>query len=635
MMSFIQRQIKQEIAIWRQAALPGITVLSFIILARLAGLLQGIELIALDTLLRFRPDELMDDKVVIIGINEEDIQSIKTYPIPDKEIASLITKIQTYKPIAIGLDIVRDIPVEPGNQELRQVFQKYQNIIAIEKVLPPGEFSAPPTLPPQQAGFSDVIADKDGKYRRYLLWTPNPKDINEDKYSLALQLAQTYLSTHDIDIETGRHDTNTIRFANTELPRILPNSGGYIVKGEEKTKDGGLKILVNFRSGKQPFKFISLNDIKTGKFKPQWLKQKVVIIGITASSVSDYLNTSATINPEIDGHIYGVELHAHVTSQIINAVLNGRQMIKVWSKEWEYLWIIFWGILSIFAGRITQEIWKNLLAVVVMSFCLICIGYLLILSSWWIPTAPSLLVLVINGLGLSAFAFYKYDKEQKSKINERQQAIEHTFTLIHNGPLQSLANILSQARTQNLSNEESVLHLEHLNYEIRAIGEYLRIQALKSNEVLRLGSGLQLDLKRPIHELFYEVYTSTIERQDLEYFNNLNVKVRTFDPIDEKYLSLNNKQELCLFLEEALCNIGKHAQGVKRIESIGKQEQNLYTLTIKDNGCGLTSSSESKGTKQLKNIANNLGGYFKRESVSPKGTVCEISWQLKNNRSRY
>ncbi|BAT54351.1 putative Sensor with Chase2 domain protein [Nostoc sp. NIES-3756] len=634
-MWFTWRQVKQEIFIWRQAALPGITVLGLIIVARFAGLLQGIELMALDTLLRLRPSEQTDDKVVIIGIDEEDINNIGTYPIPDQEIASLIQKIQTYKPTVIGLDIVRNIPVEPGHQELRRVFQQYQNIVAIEKILPPGEFLPPPILPAQQAGFSDVIADEDGNYRRYLLWTSNPKNEDEDKYSLALRLATVYLSAQNIDIETGIHDLNTIRFNKAELPRILPNSGGYIVRDKTKIEDGGLKILVNFRSGEKPFPTISLNKIKKGDFPPQLLANKIVIIGITASSAADFFNTSAINHAKISRQIYGVEFHAHVTSQIINTVLNSRPMLKVWSKEWEYLWIILWGFLPIIVGRVTQDIWKNLLAVILAGFALSYIAYLLILSGWWIPAAPSLLILGINGLGLSAFAFYKYDQEQKSKINERQQTIEHTFTLIHNGPLQSLANILSQARTENLSNEQLVLNLESLNYEIRAIGEYLRIEALSPDESLRLGSGLKIDLKRPIHELFYEVYTSTIERQDLEYFQNINVKVRTFDPIDDRYLSLRSKQELCLFLEEALCNVGKHAQGSKRVESIGKQEHNFYKLTIKDNGCGLNSSSESKGTKQLKNIASNLGGEFTRESAYPKGTVCEITWKLKSNRSNY
>lgn len=619
-------KINQEFKIWRQAALPGIIVIIIIIITRLTGLLQGFEWTALDAFLRLRPAEATDNQVVIVGINEEDIRQIGSYPIPDKEIALLIKKIKSYQPTVIGLDIVRDIAVEPGHKELIEVFQANKNLIGIEKVLPPGEILPPPKLPPLQIGFSDIIADKDGKYRRYLLWTTSPKNPLEDKYSLALRLAQAYLEKQGIEISTGKKDPNTIRFANTEIPRFLANSGGYV--GEN---DSGLKTLVNFRSGSQPFRFISLNDIKTNKFNPDWLRAKIVIIGVTASSIPDFVNTSAIYSSKLPGQIYGVEFHAHAVSQIINAVLNGRQMLKVWHDEWEYLWIVAWGFIPIIIGRVTQAVWQNLLAVVGTACCLISLSYLLILCGWWVPIVPSLFILLINGLGLSAFAFYEHDQAQKTKINERQYTIEHTFNVIHNGPLQTLANTLRQLRTENSPNEQLISQLEKLNYEIRYIGEYLRTEALNPEETLLLGSGLKLELKRPIHELFYEVYTSTIARNDLEYFHNINVKIRTFEPIDDKYLFWETKQKLCLFLEEALCNVGKHAQGVKRIEAIGKHKQGCYTLMIKDNGCGLTSLSENKGTKQLRNIAKKLGGDFKRESLSSKGTVCEITWKLRIN----
>jgi CHASE2 domain-containing sensor protein/two-component sensor histidine kinase len=622
------RRIREELAIWRQAAIPGLTVLIIVIIARLTGLLQGIEWLALDTFLLLRPPEPTDDKVVIISINEADITQVDSYPIPDKNLASLIHKIQTYKPTVIGIDIYRNLPVEPGNKELIQAFQQYNNIIGIAKVLPPGEILPPPQLPPANIGFADIVADRDGKYRRYLLWTPslqNPDNPNEDKYSLAVQLASKYLlSTQGIKLETGKDDPDTMRFQNTEIPRFLPNSGGYV--GENAT---GLKMLVNFRSGRQPFRFISMNDMQNGKVKPEWLRDKIIIIGMTSASASDFLNTSAIISPisKISGQIYGVEFQAHATSQIINAVLHHRPVLKVWSDEWEYLWIVVWGFIPIIIGRLTQDIWKNLLAVVTVVIFLTAISHLLLLSGWWIPSAP-ILILAISGSGLSAFAFYKQYEQTQRKIKLIQYTIEHTFTLIHNGPLQTLANILQQTRTQLLPSEQLTLQLEKLNYEIRAIGEYLTNETLNQHESLRLGSGLKINLNRPVNELLYEVYTSTISRQDLNNFHNINVKVRTFEPIDERYLNLEIKQALCLFLEEALCNIGKHAQGVKRVEAIGKQEHNLYTLMIKDNGCGINSLSENKGLKQLKNIAKNLGGNFKIESLSPKGTLCAVTWKL-------
>ncbi|WP_335125593.1 sensor histidine kinase [Nostoc sp.] len=627
------RRIPAEIKIMLLASLPGTVFLIIVVIARLCGLLQNFELMTLDTFLRLRPLEKTDDKVVIVGIDEKDIRSVKNYPISDRELAKLIKKIQKYKPIAIGLDIVRDLPVEPGHQELVQVFQDYKNIIGIEKILPPDPIFAAPQLPPKQIGFSDIVADKDSQYRRYLLLTPspqNPKNPQQYKYSFGLQLAKAYLSAQNINIENGIIDESTIRFKTTEITPFSSNSGGYV-----NEDDSGLKILINFRNSSKPFNILSLNDIKNDNFNPNLLQDKIVLIGIVATSVPDLVNTSAIATQQISGQIYGVEFHAHACSQIINAVMNGRPLLKVWSDEWEYLWIIVWGCYPIIIFWLTQSLWKNLLAVVVVTFALFGMGYLLILSGWWIPIGASLLTLTVNGLGLSGFAFALYQNNQvfKIKMNERQHTIEYAFTVIHNGPLQTLANVLRQMQAQDWSHDELKSQLEKLNYEIREIGEYLKLETLSQEESLRLGSGLKIDLKSPIHELFYVVYSSTLERCDLEYLKNIKVKIRIFEPVDEKYLSVQNKQELCLFLEEALCNVGKHAKDVKRIEAIGKKDNDSYTLRIQDNGSGLISSLESKGTKQLKNIAKNLGGNFKRETLSPKGTVCEITWKLANTKS--
>ncbi|AVH67386.1 sensor histidine kinase [Nostoc sp. 'Peltigera membranacea cyanobiont' N6] len=628
-----RRIIPAEIKILLLASLPGTVFLIIVVIARLCGLLQNFELMTLDTFLRLRPLEKTDDKVVIVGIDEKDIRSLKNYPISDRELAKLIKKIQNYKPIAIGLDIVRDLSVEPGHKELVQVFQDYKNIIGIEKILPPDPIFAPPQLPPKQIGFSDIVADKDSQYRRYLLLTPSPQNPNNPqqyKYSFGLQLAKAYLSAQNINIENGIIDESTIRFKTTEITPFSSNSGGYV-----NEDDSGLKILINFRNSSKPFNILSLNDIKNDNFNPNLLQDKIVLIGIVATSVPDLVNTSAIATQQISGQIYGVEFHAHACSQIINAVMNGRPLLKVWSDEWEYLWIIVWGCYPIIIFWLTQSLWKNLLAVVVVTFALFGIGYLLILSGWWIPIGASLLTLTVNGLGLSGFAFALYQNNQvfKIKMNERQHTIEYAFTVIHNGPLQTLANVLRQMQAQDWSHDELKSQLEKLNYEIREIGEYLKLETLSQEESLRLGSGLKIDLKSPIHELFYVVYSSTLERCDLEYLKNIKVKIRIFEPVDEKYLSVQNKQELCLFLEEALCNVGKHAKDVKRIEAIGKKDNDSYTLRIQDNGSGLISSLESKGTKQLKNIAKNLGGNFKRETLSPKGTVCEITWKLANTKS--
>lgn len=622
----IWRKISKEVVIWRTGALPGFIVLVIVIIARLNGLLQPLEWLAFDNFLRLRPVESRDDRITIIGIDEEDIESAKTYPIPDGEIAAVIRKIQNYQPRVIGLDIVRNIPIEPGHKQLVDLFQQSQNIIAIEKVLLP-KIAPPPNLPSQQVGFSDAIPDKDGNYRRVLLSTPSLQNIKEYKFSLSLRLAEIYLSRESITLENGIHDPSSMKFGSTtELPRFLPNTGGYV-----GTDAGGVQILLNWRSGRESFRVLSIDDIKTGKFHPEWLRERIVLIGMTAPSVPDYLNTRAVPDLKPYGQIFGVKFHAHACSQIISAVLNERPLLKVWPDNEEYMWIAVWGFIPIIIGRLTQSVLKNLFAVGVTSLSLVGVSYLLLVWGWWIPVAPSLLILGINGVGLSAFAFYQRDRALQFQVAERQRTIDHTFTLIHNGPLQTLANTLRCIQEQDFPKEKLHLQLQNLNYEIREIGDYLKLEALDQEDSLRLGSGLKLDLKLLIHELFYEVYTNTLER-DFPYFQNLKAKSRSFELIDEQYLSLENKQELCQFLEEALCNVGKHAVGVRRIQAIGKEQQGWYILTIKDNGYGISSSKENKGTKQARNLARKLGGHFKRESISPRGTLCELTWPLSTSK---
>jgi CHASE2 domain-containing sensor protein len=129
--SGIWRRIKEEIAIWRVGVLPGIAVLGLVIIARLTGTLQFLEWLALDSFLRLRPSEPVDERIVIVGINEADIRSVGGYPIPDREIATLLRILQTYSPRAIGLDIVRDLPVEPGHAQLVAAFKDIKNLIAV------------------------------------------------------------------------------------------------------------------------------------------------------------------------------------------------------------------------------------------------------------------------------------------------------------------------------------------------------------------------------------------------------------------------------------------------------------------------------------------------------------------------
>ena len=631
MLLSIWSKFKQRITIWSVAVLPGIVALGVIIILRQSGSLQFLELVTLDSFLSARPMEPIDERVVIVGINEKDIQQINHYPISDRETAKLLRTLQKYKPRVIGLDIVRDIPVEPGHTELVAAFKDIKNLVAVEKVLP-FAIKPPPDLPPEQIGFADVLSDNDGKVRRAILGTYRPEGDKEYVFSLPVRLAKTYLEkAKHIELTNGIRDDQAVRFGSTELPRFLSNSGGY-VSGDEF----GVQLLLNYRNNRQSFRTFSLediNDLEAGKGNSDVLRDafrgRIILIGVTAPSVKDFIDTSAIASLQPPGKIYGVEFHAQVVSQIVSAVLDRRPVLKTWSQGWEYVWIFSWGILAIYLGRLTHSPLTNFLYVAVVSFSFVGVTYAFILWGWWIPLAPVLLILLINN-GTVLSRFYQHERLLRSQIKLRQRTIEQTFVQIHNGPLQTLANILRHIQDRDLEQYQLLEELKNLNHEIREVGEHLKLEALEKEESLRLGSGLILDLTLPICDLLYKVYSHTLQRNFL-CFETLKVKAYSFDPIEDRYLSSEQKRDICQFMEEALCNVGKHAQGLTRIDAIGKQNVGWYTLSIKNNGARVSSYPEGRGTKQCLDIARKLGGKFKRQPLQEKGTLCQLTWCLANN----
>ena len=141
-------------ATWQRQLVPGITVIVLVVILRLLGIFQAVEWEALDSFLRWRPAEPTDKRLLIVGINESDIQQVGTYPIPDATLAALITQLQRSEPRAIGLDVYRDFPVEPGHADLVEVLIQSPQVFGIDKITQE-PVAPPPALPPEQVGLNN------------------------------------------------------------------------------------------------------------------------------------------------------------------------------------------------------------------------------------------------------------------------------------------------------------------------------------------------------------------------------------------------------------------------------------------------------------------------------------------------
>ncbi len=258
-----------------------------------------------------------------------------------------------------------------------------------------------------------------------------------------------------------------------------------------------------------------------------------------------------------------------------------------------------------------------------------------------------ILILFYNRLQDMVESLYTERLQYYAQIVERQairqQAMEQAFTQIHNGPLQTLALLLRDVQLEQTPSPQLFQRLNDLNAEIRAVGRSLTDEALQEQQsaavlatretasfeqTLRLGEGTCIDLNRPLHNLLHEVYALTLKR-NLPYFQTIQVKVRNFAPLEQSTLTLEMKRDLCLWLEEALCNVGKHARGTTRIVVTGQHHEGQYVLKVQDNGAGLQ-PGQGQGTKQCNLLAQRLGGQFRRESLPKGGVICELSWLVES-----
>src|SRR6476646_8456797 len=116
-------KLGQKVWEWRGVWIIAPTIAGVAIALRLAGWLQPLEWAALDQYFRWRPKETLDSHLLIVGINEADLKQVKQWPIPDAVLAQLLLKLRSQQPKAIGLDLYRDFPVEPGHKALVKVFE--------------------------------------------------------------------------------------------------------------------------------------------------------------------------------------------------------------------------------------------------------------------------------------------------------------------------------------------------------------------------------------------------------------------------------------------------------------------------------------------------------------------------------
>lgn len=393
-------------------------VAGFVLVLRSTGLLQSLEWAAYDQMFRWRPPEPRDDRILIVGINETDIREFQSWPISDRVLAELLQKLDSYSPRAIGLDLYRDIPVEPGHAELQQVFATTPNLIGIEEV--PIAHNLIGVRPPKvlaelgAVGFNNVAIDSDGKIRRNLLYLWSDEKTYQ---SFALKLALIYLQGEGIKLQPSPEHPEHFQLGPHSFPRFESHDGPYI-----RQDNGGYQVLANFHVGPPgdyqlvPYREVSLREVLEGEVPEEWVRDRIVLIGSTATSINDFFYTPHSSGLfQAPKKVFGVQLHANFVSQILSAALNDRApSILFWSEPIEWLWIVLWAI----AGALISSKWRSpvrLTATILLAAAtLFGTATLLFWLGWWVPLIPPLLTLLCSAGLLTSYIAYHEEKLKRS-----------------------------------------------------------------------------------------------------------------------------------------------------------------------------------------------------------------------------
>ncbi len=241
-------------------------------------------------------------------------------------------------------------------------------------------------------GFFNIVPDIDGTIRR----VPLVMEHKGEYYPhLSLEAVRKFVDSPLLTLNLAEYGVDSIML------------GDHIITTDER----GM-ALINYRGPKRTFPHYSISDVISGEVPEKALKDKIVLIGATATGIYDLRVTPSDIA------FPGIELHA----SIIDNILGGDFIYRPdWIIIFDVLIILILGVaLSIFIPRF-QPLYAAI-TIFVISAVYISINNLLFtyMNMWLTVVYPIFTTIFVAG-GVTVF---QYITEEKKK-REIKSAFSH------------------------------------------------------------------------------------------------------------------------------------------------------------------------------------------------------------------
>jgi adenylate cyclase len=242
-------------------------------------------------------------------------------------------------------------------------------------------------------GFFNVSSDADGVLRRSMLVLPFGRSkyvIDWQLYgSLEVQTMRLYLGLRSDQVTVHYDQTGVVRIDFGTSLLIKPDSTGH--------------LPINYHGPRGTYPYFSIADVVQHKFAPGTFKDKIVLIGASATGIAD-LRTPPY--GEID--YPGVEVHANVIDNMLhqNFLVRG-----VKQQLWDGILIVILGLpLGIWMALASPRwMWSG----VALLVPLVAVDYAAFLRGWWLNFTIPALTLTSNVLLVSLYRALFEEKEKR------------------------------------------------------------------------------------------------------------------------------------------------------------------------------------------------------------------------------
>ena len=374
-----------------------IAVLSAVVVlaARQTGALEAVELAAYDQGVRWRSGSTDPSAhVTVVAIDDAGLRKWG-WPVPDKIMDSLIGKILDLGANVVCLDIYRDKPVPPGEELLARRLRDEGRVVGALKYPDPAGagIAAPPAIAdPERRGFTDVVPDPDGTVRRGLLYLGGEAGVEA---ALALQCAKRVLAGEGVKPRSSQ-DALSVAIGETVFMPLTSGFAGYA--GFDAR---GHQFMLDYRAGPGAVPVVSGAKVLDGTADPGAFDGRIALIGTTSQNVRDAFQLPVEGGAG-NGQTYGVVLHALATDQVLRLARGISRPIRAFGTWAEVGFVFAATLLAALAMRRRRFVGCAIAGFLTGIACL-AVGYLGLLTDWWLPAVPAAFAAVVLTILVNAF----------------------------------------------------------------------------------------------------------------------------------------------------------------------------------------------------------------------------------------